>query len=266
MSQQPYAQPQFVMMPQPQSNALGSFGFVIALIGLFIPTGIVALLGLILSLAAIGRSPRGLAAMGVVLGLLGTVFWLGVMVVALAVGVIGMVAVAVVIGVGFLLIQPEVVEATTDMVNIAIATEEYQQDAGTLPNGIAELGLSFAVTTDPWGSSYVLIPADGDPGYDIISAGADQEFATDDDVCLSRLDRVWETAVEEYGEKAEELGRKLERIDQSRSGCRITIGSESSEETRDYLAEALRAIEQVDAAEPPEETAEADGETPEVPQ
>ena len=38
------------------------------LIGLAVPTGIVSFLGLMLSLVAIGRAPRGCAALGVILG------------------------------------------------------------------------------------------------------------------------------------------------------------------------------------------------------
>ena len=51
-------------------------GFFIALFGLFIPTGIVAFLGLLVSLVALGRPPRALASLGVFIGLLGSVFWL----------------------------------------------------------------------------------------------------------------------------------------------------------------------------------------------
>jgi len=245
MSQQPYVQPQFVVMPQShsQSNTLGVFGFFISFIGLFVPTGIVSLIGLILSLAAIGRSPRGFAAMGVILGLLGTVLWLVVMLLALILGLVALVAVGVAVAVGFILIQPEVVEVTTDMVNIAIATEEYQQDHGELPDSASDLTLSFAVTTDPWGATYVLVPAEREPFYDIISGGPDGEFATEDDVSLSSLDQTWKKALEEYGEKAEEFGQKLERLDRSgRGGCGIKIGGSDHEFKKDYEAEAVREI------------------------
>ena len=50
----PYGTPQFVMMPVAQRNGLGVFGFFVSLIGILIPTGVISLLGLVLSLAAIG--------------------------------------------------------------------------------------------------------------------------------------------------------------------------------------------------------------------
>ena len=46
-------QPQVMVMPTPRYNGLGMFAFFVALIGLFIPTGIVAILGLDLSLPAV---------------------------------------------------------------------------------------------------------------------------------------------------------------------------------------------------------------------
>ena len=125
---QPYVQPQFVMMPtQRPTNGLAVFGFLVALIGLFIPTGIVALLGLVLCLAAIGRPPRGLATMGVIIGLFGTVIWLVIMLGLLAVGVVATIAAALGMTAAFMLTQPEVVELTTDMVNVAIEAEDYQK-------------------------------------------------------------------------------------------------------------------------------------------
>ena len=88
----------YVMVPVRESNGLGVAGFFIALFGLFIPTGIVALLGLLISLVALGRPPRGFAAMGVLIGLMGTVIWLAITIVAvlgtLAVGMAALVFVA----------------------------------------------------------------------------------------------------------------------------------------------------------------------------
>ncbi len=75
VSQQPIQSPQFLMVPVREGNGLGVAGFFIALIGLAIPTGIVALLGLLVSLVALGKAPRGFAGMGVVVGLIGTVVW-----------------------------------------------------------------------------------------------------------------------------------------------------------------------------------------------
>jgi hypothetical protein len=209
---QPVAQPQFVMMPIAQSNGLGVFGFFVALIGLFIPTGIVALLGLVLSLAAIGRAPRGFATCGVMIGLFGTLAWLGLMLVALVVGLVAVVGVAIAGAAGFVLMQPEVVEVTSDMVNVAIAAQDYEQEHDELPADITALAIGVAARIDPWGQPYRFVLCEEEPGFDVVSGGPDGLMDTGDDVRLSGLDRFWESAFESFGENIEEFGQKMERI------------------------------------------------------
>jgi hypothetical protein len=210
---QPLVQPQFVMMPVSPRNALGAFGFVVALIGLVVPTGVVALLGLVLSLAAIGRSPRGFAACGVILGLLGTAFWFVVMLVALVVGLVAALGTAVAVAGVFVLLQPEVIEVTSDMANVAIAVEEYEQDNEAKPDGLDDLKLTLANRIDPWGAEYRYVITDDEMGFDVVSAGPDGDFRTDDDIRLTRLDRLWEAAFEDFDEKMEDFGRKMERLE-----------------------------------------------------
>jgi hypothetical protein len=213
MSQQAVSYPPYVMVPVRESNGLGVAGFFIALIGLFIPTGIIALLGLLISLAALGRPPRGFAAMGVVIGLLGTVVWLVItgLVVAggLAAGVVAILAVAAM----FIVTQPEIIEVTSDMFNVTIAAVEYEEKNGNLPDDISVLGLGATTLTDPWGNPYRYRLADEELGFDVISSGADGAAGTADDMALSRIDRVWEAAFEGFGEKMEEFGQRMEALE-----------------------------------------------------
>ncbi len=225
---QPYIQPQVVVMPPRTGNALGVFGFLIALVGLFIPTGIVSLLGLVLCLAAIGRSPRGFAIFGVILGLLGSLFWLIVMIGALILGLIAAFFGAIFVAGAFMLVQPEVVEVTTDMINVAIAVQDYAQQNDEMPEEIDLLSLGVASSTDPWGKPYKLVLIDDEPGFDVISNGPDGVFDTRDDVLLSRLDHLWENACENFGEKMEEFGEKMERLQRCNSSC-TTITFESDD-------------------------------------
>ena len=210
---QPYAQPQFVMMPVQQRNALGVFAFFIALVGLFVPTGAISLLGLVLALAAIGRSPRGFATFGVILGLLGTLFWAGFMLVAIVIALVGALAATVFMAGAFMLTQPEVIEVTSDMVNVAIAVQEYEQENDSMPIELGALTLSASVAMDPWGATYRLETLDEEPGFDLVSGGPDGMFDTDDDVRLSGLDRMWETAFASFDARMNELGERLERMD-----------------------------------------------------
>ncbi|MHC4414013.1 MAG: type II secretion system protein GspG [Planctomycetota bacterium] len=256
-------EPHYVMVPARDSNGLGVAGFFISLIGLFIPTGVVALLGLLISLVALGRPPRGFAAAGVLLGLLGAIVWL----VITAVAVIGAVAV----GVGFMvfaaaafiLTQPEIIEVTSDLVNVGFALVEYEEDHGVLPEDLGVLGLGVSTLSDPWGNRYRYQLVDHDPGFDVWSSGGDGEFGTADDVALSHLDRVWEDAFASFGQKMEELGERLERLD----GKTVRFDRESSSfgcwqgQASRYEAAAKAAA----AAEPPAPEAPSEPAEPEAP-
>ena len=83
--QQPAAYGQTVVnVAAPQSNGMGTAGFVLALIGLFfswVPLvgQAVWLVGLILSLVGLGREPRGLAIAGTIISLIGLILFIGLM-------------------------------------------------------------------------------------------------------------------------------------------------------------------------------------------
>jgi len=232
------------MVPVRESNGLGVAGFFIALIGLFIPTGIVALLGLLISLAALGRPPRGFAAMGVVIGLFGTVLWLaitGLIVVGgLAGGAIAILAVAAM----FVMTQPEIIEVTSDMFNVTIAAVEYEEQHGQFPDEISAMGLGVTTLTDPWGNPYRYRLANHDPGFDVMSNGADGVAGTDDDMALSGIDRIWEDAFEGFGEKMEEFGQRMERLDNRN----IRIQTASSKQSCDKPCPAPTPAERYEAA------------------
>ena len=206
-------QPQFVVMPVREGNGLGVAGFFLALIGLFISTGVVALLGLLVSLVALGRAPRGFAAMGVFLGLLGTVVW-GVILIAVVLGALGVgVAAMVAVVLAFVMTNPELIEFTRDMGDVGLAVLAYEDDRGALPPDLAgRLGLSVPTLTDPWGRPYRYeLVSDSEFGFDVLSGGGDGAFGTADDLTMSRMDRVWERAFETFGHKMEELGERLEK-------------------------------------------------------
>lgn len=217
MSQQPTPvpsapYPQYVMVPMREGNGLGVAGFFISAIGLFIPTGIIALLGLLVSLVALGKPPRGFAGMGVIIGLLGTVIWMVITGIAIL-GVVAAGVFAVLAGsVMFVLTQPELIEVTSDMVNVTFAAVEYQDKHGNLPEDLASLELSVSTTTDPWGNPYRYVLTEDDPGFDVISAGSDGVMGTDDDLALSNMDQIWEDAFEGFGDRMEDFGNRMQRL------------------------------------------------------
>lgn len=205
------------VMPMPERNGLGLFGFVVAVVGLVVPSGIVSILGLILSLAAIGRAPRGFATAGVIVGLLGTVFWAVVMVGLLALGVAALGVAMVATAGAFVLAQPEVVEVTGDMVNLVAATQAYEEEHGALPADIGDLRLTVPSTLDPWGHAYRFAAAPDDRDYEltfsIVSAGPDGTFGTEDDLALERLRTVWKRSLDDFEGRMVEFGHRFDNLE-----------------------------------------------------
>ncbi len=247
--------PRYVMVPVRESNGLGVAGFFIALIGLFIPTGIVAVLGLLISLVALGRPPRAFAALGVFIGLLGSVFWL------LVTGAVVLGAITVGIGVvilsaaAFVFTQPEIIEVTSDMGNVLLAVAEYEEEEDALPDDLTVLGLGVSTLTDPWGKRYRYTIVDEEPGFDVVSSGGDGLFDTTDDLAFSRLDRIWQNAFASFGEKVEDLCGKLERL-QNASGRdgqydRFSKGRRHHGRAFQYEAKAMEAPHPDNEASPP---------------
>ena len=179
---------QYVMVPVRERNGLGVVGFLIALVGLFIPTGIVAILGLLISLVALGRAPRGFAAVGVVTGFVGTIFWLVLTSVALLGALVAGLGFVVFAAAAFILIQPELIEVSSDLINMTLALVEYEEDEGTLPGDIAVLGLSVSTLSDPWGNpiSWTYDDPDRPTTITVTSDGPDGEPDTEDDVQIEK--------------------------------------------------------------------------------
>jgi len=242
MSQASVQQPQFVIMQAPErGNGLGVFGLLVSIVGLVVPTGIVAVLGLMLCLIALGRPPRGLAAVGVIFGLLGTVVWLVIDVLVLLAAVIGLAGVGIAGTVAFATLQPEVVEVTQDMVRVVVAVDEHAREHEAMPESIEALAIGQSVAMDPWGHAYRLELTDRNPGFDIASGGPDGEFGTADDIRLASLDRTWEAAFESFGRQLERFGEQMEG---GHSDCTIVWEADHDDHGRQwtYEARARRAI------------------------
>lgn len=209
---QTYSDAQSLAIPIRETNGLGMVGFVVSLLGLAVPTGAVSLLGLLISLVALSRAPRGFASAGVFVGLLGAAFWLIVLVLALAVGMLAALVGAVVFAGVFMLTQPEVIEVTTDMANLALGIQYYERQEKAMPEALDDLGLGVATLTDPWGNRYRYVLASADAGFDVWSSGQDGEFETDDDLALSRLPEIWEHAFATFELKTKEFCEKLQTL------------------------------------------------------
>ena len=167
----------------PESNALGLAGFIISLVGLC-AGGALSPIGLILSLVALGKRPRGFAIAGVVLGLFGScgivlAVVLAILAPALLVGIVG--------AAGLAGAFPQVA-ATFEMGRLNAAIEAYQDDTGALPMTLADLALDEdadeedSLRVDPWDNPYVYTLAPNGLSYTLHSMGPDGVDGTADDI------------------------------------------------------------------------------------
>lgn len=184
-----------------ESNTLGIVGFVLALVGLF-TGGILSPVGLVVSLIALGRHPRGFAWAGVIVGLIGScggvVLFLifgAALFAALGVGV----AAAVYAG----LSDPARAEVTADMLVVATQVERTREESGYLPADLTGLDLDPEVLTDPWGNRYRYFLQEEEPGFNLISAGEDGLAESEDDIRLTDLDELWRDVHVDFEDFAE---------------------------------------------------------------
>ena len=156
------------------TNALGLAGFVCSLIGV-VTCGLLAPLGLLLSLFGLTRPPRGLAAAGTVIGFLGCV--LGIM--------------AVYVGVNAFHAAQQGLEKLGEEIqaqaaNIAILQqarseiEKHKKEHGVYPSDEEGQALIDDLT-DSWGTTLRYKKTDEDT-IDVRSAGQDRSFDTADDL------------------------------------------------------------------------------------
>lgn len=74
----------------------------------------------------------------------------------------------------------------TEMASFRVAILNYKVDNGTVPTSIEELlsrgYITQELSIDPWGNEYMLRMKEGTSVLEVVSAGADKKFGTDDDI------------------------------------------------------------------------------------
>lgn len=172
---QPQPRPQST---QNESNGLGLAGFIVSLVGLFICVGVLSPIGLIMSLIALGKRPKGFAIAGVVLGAVGCV-WFFVLFF-----VIGIAAIAALVGLGLVMAAALVAsQIGQNAINMHNDIEQYYLDNGKAPASLSVLGtFTPAELEDNWGTPirYEVSP-DGQSIW-LRSDGPDRTTGTDDDI------------------------------------------------------------------------------------
>jgi len=166
--------------PTEQANNLAIAGFICSVLGILGTCGLLSPIGLILSLVALGREPRGFAIAGAVIGALGTCLVVPVLIFAVALpmvflSVLAALGISGVLGPGF--------TAKIEMAELAGKIKDYQRDHTMLPITLDDLGIADTdLLSDRWGHPYGYeLSADG-LSYRLFSLGPDGVAGTPDDI------------------------------------------------------------------------------------
>jgi hypothetical protein len=168
----------------PGANTLGLAGFVTSLIGFVVTGGLLCPIGLLLSLIALRRAPRGFAIAGVVIGVLGScggclmlLVVVPMLILILASGVTLAAALGFIAAGG-----PSALETFTHMVAVNQAISRFVEVRGVAPASLSELNVDPAQLIDGWGTplQYQVSDASGKICWTLQSAGPDRMLDADD--------------------------------------------------------------------------------------
>jgi hypothetical protein len=168
----PMSPPLPFVKPVAPSNTLGIVGLVVSLVGLFLTCGLLSLPGLILSLIALRKAPRGPALIGVGVGVVGTVVAI-VFGLAFVTTLLGMQAVGGIVA--------KTVQTTQLLKDSRVIIERARTTSGSVPT-VEEGSALLGAQRDGWGTPLVY-ELDA-TGYIVRSAGMDQVLSTPDDLTL----------------------------------------------------------------------------------
>lgn len=143
----------------PQSNVLGIVGFILAFC--------LGPIGLLISLIALAKRPRGFAIAGVLVGLITT-------------------GALVILGLGAWKLKDSIMAAANTQMQytqIDAAISSYKAaNNGALPADLASANIAGGVPNDFWGTAWQIEVADDGSSYTLVSASMDQQFGTSDDI------------------------------------------------------------------------------------
>jgi len=164
---------------KPPSNGLGVAGFVISLLGLLGTCGLLSPIGLILSLFALRKEPRGLAIAGSIIGFIGSI-WILLFVIFFGIMIVAGAGLA---AAGIALTVPNIQTYAT-MTLLQEEIGDYYSTLDALPESIDGIsGQNPELADDAWGNAIVYEIVDDD-SYRLVSLGMDGARGTDDDIVL----------------------------------------------------------------------------------
>ncbi len=147
------------------SNVLGIVGFILSLLCVTAP------LGLLISLIALFKQPRGFAIAGAIIGILFS-------------AVMGVAAWSVVKIVPFATGMSYLARISVDHEIIKRQAEQFNAESGAWPAALTAMNLPPNTSVDPWGKPYQYVLKD--ELWTITTAGPDGEFGNEDDFTIGR--------------------------------------------------------------------------------
>lgn len=163
MYEQPQQSGRSLEMGQTESNPMGVVGFILSLTVCLSP------IGLIVSLLALTKRPKGFAVAGVIIGLLASLV-LGGLIYA---------------GRSAYPLFKAGTELALDYKQVSTDVADYQAaNNGTLPVDLAAAGVTGDALVDPWGQAYQLRVLPDGSDWRLESPGIDMQWGTKDDVSL----------------------------------------------------------------------------------
>ena len=159
------------------TNTLGLAGFVTALVGIALTGGLLCPIGLILSVIALSRRPRGFAIAGTVIGIVGSCGSCLLAVLLLPVLAGGAAAIALVAAGGL-----PAIHTLDHMWQVKLAIEAHEKSHQVAPESLSELSLPADMLEDGWGTplQYERTSADGRSCWTLRSAGPDRQLDASD--------------------------------------------------------------------------------------
>lgn len=169
---------------EPQTNGLGLASFIVSLVGVLFCGGLLCPIGVIMAMVALSKPPKGFAIAGLVIGLIGSLWILGV----IAILILASLGVAVGLGAALFggLFGIPFFEIAMDANTIKTQAVSYLDDNGTFPDSLDALTFSKAETTeDPWGETYRYEIGADQRSATLTSSGPDKAFDTSDDIVVT---------------------------------------------------------------------------------
>ena len=163
----------------PPSNGLGVAGIMNKNLGFLGTCGLLSPIGLILSLIALRKQPRGLAIAGVIIGAVGSL-WFLVALLIFGFMVMGLLAIA---GAGVAMTLPNI-QTAGNMLEMRSEINEYHSTLGKLPESVdAITTIKPDLKLDAWNHP-IRYEITGSTTYELRSAGPDGAWNTADDIKL----------------------------------------------------------------------------------